>query len=176
MVLPNGVEATVNGQTVTVKGPKGQLETTLHANAKASVSDGEAGKEITVEMIDLDSKLNRSLWGTTRSNIQNMVTGVTEGYTKKLEVNGVGYKVAVSGSKLTLNVGYSHPVDYQLPESVKAEVEKNLITLTSIDKQLLGQVAAEIRKVRKPEPYKGKGIKYDDEIIRRKAGKAAKAA
>ena len=176
MVLPNGVEATVNGQTVTVKGPKGQLETTLHANAKASVIDGEAGKEIAVEMADLSSKLNRSLWGTTRSNIQNMVTGVTEGYTKKLEVNGVGYKVAVSGSKLTLNVGYSHPVDYQLPESVKAEVEKNLITLTSIDKQLLGQVAAEIRKVRKPEPYKGKGIKYDDEIIRRKAGKAAKAA
>lgn len=176
VVIPSGVELTVNGSTVTVKGPKGQLETTLHANASVTVADGEAGKEATVVMTDLNSKLNRSLWGTTRSNLQNMIVGVTEGYTKQLEVNGVGYKVAVNGNTVKLDVGFSHPVEYKLPEGVKAEAEKNLITLTSIDKQLVGQVAAEIRKVRKPEPYKGKGIKYVDEVIRRKAGKAAKAA
>lgn len=176
IVLPAGVEASVDGTRVTVKGPKGQLDLDVHANAQIAVVDGENGKEVQVTMVDLKSKLNRSLWGTIRSRVQNMVVGVTEGYTKKLEVNGVGYKVAVNGNTVRLDVGFSHPVEYALPDGVSAEVEKNLITLTSIDKQLLGQTAAEIRKVRKPEPYKGKGIKYDDEVIRRKAGKAAKAA
>ncbi|PIR47564.1 50S ribosomal protein L6 [Candidatus Uhrbacteria bacterium CG10_big_fil_rev_8_21_14_0_10_50_16] len=175
ILLPSGVEATVNGMNVTIKGGKGQLQTSVHANATVELRSGEEGNELVVTMADLDSKLNRSLWGTTRSNLQNMVTGVQTPYQKKLEVNGVGYKVAVNGQTIRLDVGFSHPVEYKLPEGISAEVEKNLITLTGIDKQIVGQVAAEIRKVRKPEPYKGKGIKYLDEIVRRKAGKAAKA-
>lgn len=175
VVLPKGVDATVDGSTVVVRGPKGELTLKLHAHVIVKLQEGEEGMELLVQMQDLDSKLNRSLWGTTRSNLRNMVVGVTEGYTKRLEVNGVGYKAAVNGSVVRLDVGYSHPVEYPLPTGVTGTVEKNLITLTSIDKELLGQTAAEIRKVRKPEPYKGKGIKYQDEVIRRKAGKAAKA-
>ncbi len=176
VVLPSGVEATVEGRKVTIKGPLGQLETTVHMNAKVALGDGGSGKELAVTMVDLESKLNRSLWGTTRTVLDNMVIGVTEGYKKQLEVNGVGYKVALQGAGIRLDVGFSHPVEYKLPEGIKAEVEKNVITISGIDKQKVGQVAAEIRKVRKPEPYKGKGIKYMDEVIRRKAGKAAKAA
>ncbi|HBU27907.1 TPA: 50S ribosomal protein L6 [Candidatus Uhrbacteria bacterium] len=175
ILLPAGVEAKVNGTEVIIKGSKGQLQAHVHANTSVEVRSGEEGNELVVTMTDLDSKLNRSLWGTTRSNLQNMVSGVQEPYVKKLEVNGVGYKVAVNGQTIKLDVGYSHPVEYKLPEGITAEVVKNLITLTGINKQLVGQVAAEIRKVRKPEPYKGKGIKYLDEVVRRKAGKAAKA-
>ena len=176
VVLPAGVEASVEGSAVTVKGPKGQLSTDVHENAKVSVVDGENGKQVVVEMENLDTKLNRSLWGTTRTNINNMVVGVTEGFKKQLEVNGVGYKVALQGKGLKLEVGFSHPVEYAMPEGVTAEVDKNIITVSGIDKQLVGHVAAEIRKIKKPEPYKGKGIKYIDEVIRRKAGKAAKTA
>ena len=161
---------------VTVRGPKGQLERSMHANARAEVRDGENGKEVVVTMEDLKSKLNRSLWGTMRTVIANMVVGVTEEYSKQLEVNGVGYKVALQGDSIKLDVGFSHSVNYKLPEGVKAVVEKNVITLSGIDKERVGQTAAEIRKVRKPEPYKGKGIKYMDEVIQRKAGKAAKTA
>ncbi len=105
-----------------------------------------------------------------------MVVGLTEGFTKQLEVNGVGYKVVLQGKKMVLNVGYSHPVDYNLPEGIDAQIEKNLITISGFDKQLVGQVAAEIRAIKKPEPYKGKGIKYLEEVIRRKEGKIAKTA
>jgi large subunit ribosomal protein L6 len=176
VILPDGVEATLEGRKITIKGPLGQLESTMHANTKVELGDDESGKILKVTMVDLESKLNRSLWGTTRTVLDNMVIGVTKGYKKQLEVNGVGYKVALQGSDIRLDVGFSHPVEYKLPAGIKAEVEKNLITIIGIDKQLVGQVAAEIRKVRKPEPYKGKGIKYIDEVIRRKAGKAAKAA
>ncbi|NQV12358.1 50S ribosomal protein L6 [Candidatus Uhrbacteria bacterium] len=176
IVLPSGVEASVEGKHVTVKGPKGQLELDVHKNATVSIADGEAGKEIAVAMTDLESKLNRSLWGTMRSNIANMVKGVTEGFSKQLEVNGVGYKVALQGNSLNLHLGYSHEIDFALPDGITAEVEKNVITVKGIDKQLVGHISAEIRKLRKPEPYKGKGIKYMDEVIRRKAGKAAKSA
>jgi large subunit ribosomal protein L6 len=120
--------------------------------------------------------LNRALWGTTRTRIANMIVGVTEGFQKSLEVNGVGYKVALSGAGLKLDVGFSHSVDFPLPSAVKAAVDKNVITLTSIDPELLGNVAARLRAIRKPEPYKGKGIKLTTETIRRKAGKAAKSA
>ena len=176
IVIPSGVEATVSSHHVSVKGPKGQLEIDVHPNTTIELIDGESGKEITVLVEDLSTKLNRSLWGTTRSNIANLVIGVTDGFSKQLEVNGVGYKVALSGSMLKLSLGYSHDIDFKLPDGVSAEVEKNVITLHGADKQMVGQTAAEIRKLRKPEPYKGKGIKYIDEVIRRKAGKAAKSA
>lgn len=176
IVVPGGVDVSVDGSHVVVKGPKGQLELDVHKNATVLVTDGEAGKEISVTMADLNSKLNRSLWGTMRSNIANMVHGVTEGFSKQLEVNGVGYKVALSGNSLKLSLGYSHEIDFALPEGMSAEVEKNVITVKGIDKQMVGHISAEIRKLRKPEPYKGKGIKYIDEVIRRKAGKAAKSA
>lgn len=176
IVIPAGVEATVNGTHVAIKGPKGQLERDVHKNAILELRDGESGKEIVVTMTDLKSKLNRSLWGTVRTVIANMVIGVVEGYSKQLEVNGVGYKVALQGDSIRLDVGFSHQVNYKLPEGIKAEVEKNVITVSGIDKERVGQVAAEIRKIKKPEPYKGKGIKYMDEVIRRKAGKAAKTA
>lgn len=120
-----------------------------------------------------EGKQQRALWGLWRSLIKNMVIGVTIGYQKKLEINGIGFKAAVSGNKLTLNVGFSHPVIYELPAGVTAKIEANTIILSGFDKQLVGEVAAQIRKIKKPEPYKGKGIKYSDEVIRRKAGKTA---
>jgi large subunit ribosomal protein L6 len=172
IVVPQGVEVSITDEAVVVKGPKGQLEQALHP--RVTVNQDEDGLRVTV--VDPSVKQDNALWGLYASLLMNMVTGVTEGYEKKLEVNGVGYKVAASGNKVTLNVGYSHPVDFTLPEGVQVAVEKNVITLTGINKQLVGQTAADIRKVRKPEPYKGKGIKYVDEVIQRKAGKAGKAA
>ena len=130
-------------------------------------------KEIKFSVDNQDDGREKALWGLLRTLVKNMVDGVNQGYEKKLEINGVGYRAAVSGDKLTLNVGYSHPVVYRLPAGVKAEVEANLITLTGIDKQLIGETAAQIRRIRKPEPYKGKGIKYIDELLRKKAGKTA---
>ncbi len=176
IVIPNGVEATVVDGHVSVKGPKGHLEIDTHPNMTVELKDAESGKEIAVTVEDLSTKLNRSLWGTTRSNIANLVTGVTDGFSKQLEVNGVGYKVALNGNVINLHLGYSHEINFKLPDGVSAEVEKNVITLSGPNKQTVGQTAAEIRKLRKPEPYKGKGIKYMDEVIRRKAGKAAKSA
>lgn len=169
ITIPSDVTVTIDGQTVSVKGPKGELQQVL--SPLVSVTQDE--QNLIVDLQDKDDQSEYAIWGTSASILGNMVEGVTEGFKKELEVNGVGYKVALQGKKLVLNVGYSHPVEFNLPEGVDAEVEKNVITLTSADKQKLGQAAAEIRKVRKPEPYKGKGIKYMDEEIRRKAGKAA---
>jgi large subunit ribosomal protein L6 len=121
-----------------------------------------------------EDKDDRSLWGLFRVLINNMVEGVVKGFEKKLEINGVGYKAAVTGRKLILNVGFTHPVEFVIPDQIEIKVEKNLVTIAGVDKQKVGQVAAEIRAIRKPEPYKGKGIKYLEEIIRRKAGKSAK--
>ncbi len=176
MVLPAGVEATVAGNDVTIKGPKGSLSVALHSHAKVAVGEAEGAKALTVTMTATESTLDRALWGTMRANLRNAVEGVTKGFEKQLEMNGVGYKVALNGRTLKLDVGFSHPVLYPLPDGINAAVEKNVITLTGIDKQLVGHTAAEIRKIRKPEPYKGKGIKYMEETIRRKAGKAAKSA
>lgn len=131
------------------------------------------GKEVLVERPN-DLKKMKSLHGLTRSLLNNMVIGVTDGFEKKLELNGVGYRVAKSGNKLTLNLGFSHPVEMTDPEGVTAEVQDNIITVKGIDKELVGQYAANIRDKKRPEPYKGKGIKYADEVIRRKAGKAGK--
>ena len=170
IAVPAGVEVKVDGSTVTVKGPKG----TLTKEFKPSMSIAVDGGFVTVTRPD-DEKENRALHGLTRTLINNMVVGVTEGYKKVLEVNGVGYRAAKSGNKLTLSLGYSHPVEMIDPEGIETVLEgQNKITVQGIDKEKVGQYAAEIRDKRRPEPYKGKGIKYADEVIRRKVGKTGK--
>lgn len=169
ITLPAGTTARMDGAHLIVKGPKGELKEKIHDLALLELSE----TTITVSVAHPTIKTERAIWGLFRSLINNMVVGVNQGYEKKLEVNGVGYRAAVAGDKLTLNVGYSHPVEFTLPKGISAAVAANVITLTGIDKYLLGETAAQIRKIRKPEPYKGKGIKYADEIIRRKAGKTA---
>ncbi|MBF0625032.1 MAG: 50S ribosomal protein L6 [Magnetococcales bacterium] len=165
--LPSGVEVRIDNHTVTVKGKLGQLTQTF--------SDGVAikqeGHDLTVALLREDRQ-GRALWGLTRSLLHNMVTGVTTGFTKKMEINGVGYRAAVEGRVLKLTLGYSHPVNFMLPAGISVTVEKNTsLTLSGIDRQLLGQTCADIRKYRPPEPYKGKGIRLADEVIHRKEGK-----
>ncbi|PLX27518.1 50S ribosomal protein L6 [Candidatus Parcubacteria bacterium] len=167
--IPAGVDVKIDKTFITVKGPKGELKQKLSDLVKVEVTE----KEVSVSVAKPDNKKERSFWGLYRSLVNNMITGVTEGYEKKLEVNGVGYRVAASGKKLNLNLGFSHPVEFELPEGITAAVEGNIITISGFDKQLVGETAARIRKLRKPEPYKGKGIKYIDEIIQRKEGKTA---
>ena len=168
ITVPAGVEVNVaDGNVVTVKGPKGTLTQNLHPNMTIT----QEGNVITVTRPN-DLKENRSLHGLTRTLLNNMVVGVTEGYTKKLEVNGVGYRVAKEGNKLVMNLGYSHQVIVEEVEGITIEVpDPNHINIVGCDKQQVGQFAAEVREKRPPEPYKGKGIKYVDEVIRRKAGK-----
>ncbi len=172
ITIPQGVTVEVKDAMIVVTGPKGTLSRVLHPLVTVHIVDDS----VSVDVENKEVKKERSLWGTFSSHIQNMVDGVTKGFTKQLEVNGVGYKVAMQGKDLKIDVGYSHPVLFEVPAVVSASVEKNVITLESPDKEVLGAIAAEIRAIRKPEPYKGKGIKYMDEQIRRKAGKAAKAA
>lgn len=167
-----GVDVTIDGRHVTVKGPKGSLERMFHRRVEFK----QDANIISVTVKKPDEKMSRELWGTSRMLLANMITGVKDEFEKKLEVNGVGYKAAISGKKLELNVGYSHVVNLEIPDDITVTVEKNIITVKGIDKQKVGQIAAEIRQTRKPEPYKGKGIKYIDEVIRRKAGKVVKAA
>ena len=170
--LLTGTQAKIEDGFIVVNGPKGELKEKLHDLIKVEISE----KEIKVNVKNSDNKKEKAFWGLYRSLIKNMVIGVNDGYEKKLEINGVGYRAAISGNMLTLNVGFSHPVDYSLPAGISAQVEGNIITISGIDKQLVGEVAAQIRKIKKPEPYKGKGIKYVDEIIRRKEGKSAAKA
>lgn len=167
--IPDGVTLAVADSIVKVKGPKGELEYSLSENVKLNID----GSQASVSVDNPEDGNQNMLWGTNTSLILNMVQGVKDGYSKQLEINGVGYKVASSGQKLTLNLGFSHPIDFEIPKGIEAKVEKNLITISGIDKQQVGQVAAQIRKLRPPEPYKGKGIKYVDEVVRRKAGKTA---
>ena len=177
--IPEGVQVSIKDDMIEVSGPKGKLIENLVPMVNVEIKDlsaGRQGKEILVSVKNETNKEERSRWGLQRSLINNMVVGLTEGFTKQLEVNGVGYKVVLQGQKLVLNVGYSHPVDYNLPAGIEAQIEKNVITLKGYDKQLIGKVAAEIRSIKKPEPYKGKGIKYMEEVIRRKEGKIAKTA
>ena len=170
IAVPAGVTVEIaENNHVTVKGPKGTLERTLPSEMTI-VKEGEV---ITVTRPN-DLKKMKSLHGLTRTLLNNMVVGVTTGYTKVLEVNGVGYKVSKAGKTLTLNLGYSHPVVMEDPEGIESTVAENKITITGIDKEKVGQYAAEIRDKRRPEPYKGKGIKYADEVIRRKVGKTGK--
>ena len=170
IAIPAGVTVEVaENNKVTVKGPKGTLERVLPAEMEIKVE----GAEIVVSRPN-DLKKMKSLHGLTRTLINNMVVGVTAGYEKKLEVNGVGYKVSKAGKKLTLSLGFSLPVEMEDPEGIETTVDNNIIVVKGIDKEKVGQFAAEIRDKRRPEPYKGKGIKYADEVIRRKVGKTGK--
>ncbi len=170
IAVPAGVTVDIaENNHVTVKGPKGTLERSLPTEMEIKLE----GDVITVTRPN-DLKKMKSLHGLTRTLINNMVVGVTAGYTKVLEVNGVGYKASKAGKTLTLNLGYSHPVVMEDPEGIESTVADNKITITGIDKEKVGQYAAEIRDKRRPEPYKGKGIKYADEVIRRKVGKTGK--
>lgn len=168
--LPSGVEVTIQGSHVKVKGPKGQLERDFHPDMKIALED----KQVVVTRPS-EARTHKALHGLTRALIHNMVVGVSEGYVKQLNIVGVGYKVEAKGKGLLLNLGYSHPIEYQGPEGVQFEVDSkaNTIKVLGIDKEKVGQTSAEIRKMRPPEPYKGKGVMYADERIRRKAGKAA---
>ena len=170
VVIPAGVTVDIaEGNKVTVKGAKGTLVRELPVEMEIKIEDGHV-----VVTRPNDLKKMKSLHGLTRTLIHNMVVGVSEGYTKELEVNGVGYKAAKQGKKLTLSLGYSHPVEMEDPEGLESEVQDNKIIIKGIDKEKVGQYAAEIRDKRRPEPYKGKGIKYADEVIRRKVGKTGK--
>ena len=168
--VPSGVELKTDGAQITVKGPKGEMKLNVHPNMKLEVADGE------IKVLrPSDTKTDRALHGLTRSLVNNMVVGVTSGFSKQLNIVGVGYKVELKGKGLVLNLGFSHPIDYSPPVGVEFDVDakKNTIVVKGIDKQKVGQAAAEIRSFRPPEPYKGKGIMYSTERIRRKAGKAA---
>jgi large subunit ribosomal protein L6 len=165
--VPAGVTASVNGQMVSVKGPKGELKVVLNDQVLAKMEQGG----IKVDPRD-KSKLARSSWGLSRTLVSNLITGVTVGYTKSLEITGVGYRAALNGKSLQLNLGYSHDVTYEIPAGIDIKVPKPTeIVISGIDKQRVGQVAAEIREYREPEPYKGKGVKYAGEYIFRKEGK-----
>ena len=166
--LPKGVDIKIDGQQVEVKGPKGTLQREFHALVEVVKEDNSV--KITPRE---DTQTARALWGLSRSLLNNMVTGVSQGFTRVLEVNGVGYRAELKGEALNLALGFSHPVVFDLPKGISASVEKNTqITLTGIDKELVGLTAARIRAYRPPEPYKGKGIKYAEETLRRKVGKA----
>ena len=170
IAVPAGVTVEIaENNHVTVKGPKGTLERTLPSEMDIKLE----GEEVVVTRPN-DLKKMKSLHGLTRTLIHNMVVGVSEGYTKELEVNGVGYKAAKQGKKLTLSLGYSHPVEMEDPDGIETKVDGNKIIVSGISKEKVGQFAAEIRDKRRPEPYKGKGIKYVDEVIRRKVGKTGK--
>ncbi|WP_207262614.1 50S ribosomal protein L6 [Desulfovibrio sp. Huiquan2017] len=165
--IPSGVEVSVGASEIQVKGPKGTLNTPVDSSVGYKIEDGK----VYVSRAD-DSRRSRDQHGLRRTLLANCVDGVTKGFSKTLEVIGVGYKVSVQGKKVVLAVGYSHPVEFDLPAGLEAKVEGAKLTIEGIDKQLVGEIAAQIRRVRPPEPYKGKGIKYLDEIIRRKAGKS----
>ena len=167
ITVPSGVNVDLKDNVATVKGPKGQLQRRLHAEMTVSLEDGV----ITVTRPS-DAGKHRALHGLTRTLINNMVEGVTNGFSKSLEIRGVGYKAEPTAKGARLVVGYSHPVDYDAPDGVKISIEGSIVKIEGIDKEKVGQVAAEIRKVRPPEPYKGKGIRYENEQVRRKAGKA----
>lgn len=170
--IPATVTVAVNGQEISVTGPKGNLTTTIHQAVKAQVADGS----ILVQPKAKLSSKDRGLWGLYRALIANMVEGVQNGFEKKLEIEGVGFKAAVQGDELVMNLGFVNPVKIKKPEGITFAVEKNVITVSGINKAAVGQIAAEIRETKKAEPYKGKGIKYQGERIRRKEGKKVVAA
>ena len=168
--VPSGVDVTIDGRNVTVTGPKGSLSRSLHPDMTVSREDGTI-----VVTRPTEQKTHKQLHGLTRTLVNNMVVGVTDGYRKGLEITGVGYRAALNGRKLTLNLGYSHPIEIDPPEGITFEVENpTRLAVVGIDKELVGQIAAAVRSTRKPEPYKGKGVRYSGEYIRRKAGKAGK--
>ncbi len=167
--VPNGVRISIEDKKITVKGSKGELS--LDIPNSISITRENSLLQVTPE--NKEDKEQRMKWGLIRALVANMVKGVSEGFEKKLEINGVGYKAIAQGKKIIMQLGYSHPVEIDIPEGIEVTVEKNIISIKGIDKYLVGEISAKIRSKRKPEPYKGKGIKYIDEIIRRKAGKKA---
>lgn len=174
ITIPAGVEIKIEGKKVFVKGPKGSLDVVMHDFASAEIQEADGVKAIVVTVKNPDNVKNKAVWGLTARLIINMIKGATQGFEKKLEINGVGFRAAMQGKNLKLDVGFSHPVEFVMPQGITAAVEKNVITISGIDRQLVGETAARIRKIKEPEPYKGKGIKYIDEVIRRKAGKSVK--
>ena len=165
--IPSGVSVTQNGREITVKGGKGELSTTVSSDVIVEIGETEIKVSPTKKTV-----FGRSIWGTTRANLNNMVKGVSEGFSRKLEINGVGYRAAMAGNKLQLNLGFSHPVEMEVPAGLSVTMDGNTkIEITGSDKQLLGQFASEVRAKRPPEPFKGKGVKYADEYIVRKEGK-----
>ncbi|MCX6792778.1 MAG: 50S ribosomal protein L6 [Candidatus Falkowbacteria bacterium] len=167
--LVKGSTAVLNNGILTVKGPKGELTQAINGLANVEIT----AEEIKVSVNDSISKKQRAMWGLFYSLINNMVIGVTEGYEKKLEIQGVGYKVANGSRALTFSLGFSHTINFPLPDGIEANAEGNIITVKGIDKQMVGEITAQMRRLKKPEPYKGKGIRYVGEIVRRKAGKTA---
>jgi large subunit ribosomal protein L6 len=168
--IPEGVTVEIKDNLVTVKGPKGELSEQIHKNIKVEIKDNEI-----ICTPKKDDKFSKSLHGLSRNLIANMVEGVTKGFEKRLEIIGVGYKAQAQGSKLILNLGFSHPIEYKAPDGITFDLDKdkkNIVIVSGINKQIVGEVAAKIRSYRKPEPYKGKGIRYIDEHVMRKAGKA----
>ena len=165
--VPGKTKITYKDRVITVQGEKGTLTRTIHAHM-----DLEIDKDVIKVTMQQETKSNRALQGLTRSLVANMVTGVEKGFEKVLEINGIGYRASLSGNTIVLNLGFSHPINFELPDGIAAKVDKkNTVTLSGINKELLGQTAASIRSLRPPEPYKGKGIKYADEYVQRKAGK-----
>lgn len=173
VAIPAGVTVEVSGAQVKVKGPKGEVVQKFDQRAVVSLGEDEGTKVVNVAITNIEEPFQRALWGTVRALIANAVVGVTEGYSKTLELNGVGYRVNVKGSTVVLTVGFSHDVEIPLPPGIVAKVDKTTLTLSGVDRQVVGEIAARIRAVQPPEPYLGKGIKYAGEVIRRKAGKAA---
>lgn len=166
--IPEGVEVKIEKKEITIKGPKGELKREIRPEVNVELKEKEL-----ILSIKNETKKAKAFWGLTRTLLANMIEGVTKGHEKKLEIQGVGYKANLEGENLVLIVGYSHPVNIKKPEDIDFKVEKNIIIVSGQDKELVGQIAAKIRKVRKPEPYKGKGIRYVGEYVRRKVGKKA---
>lgn len=168
--IPDNVQVDITDNVIKVTGPKGELE----LNFPPGVFVKRQDKQMTVGIENPEVKKNRAIWGTNRSLIANLITGVTTGFGKQLEINGIGFKAQVKDKALILNLGFSHPIDFPIPAGIEIKVDNNIITITGADKHLVGETAAQIRSLKKPEPYKGKGIKYLNEVIRRKAGKVVK--
>ncbi|MFH1632320.1 MAG: 50S ribosomal protein L6 [bacterium] len=173
IAIPSGVTVEIKDQNVNVKGPKGELNLVLHSCAHAEVKKGDDGDSLSITVDN--AKEDAAMWGTMRALVANMIHGVTEGWSKSLELNGVGFKMALEGNKLVLKLGFSHEIKFKIPEGISASIDGNVLTVSGADAAQVGQVAAEIRGFKKPEPYKGKGFRYTDEVVRRKVGKAAKS-
>jgi len=171
--IPKGVTVSISNDTVSTKGPKGTLTLKRHKDIEIKQAKDDEKRDVIVFERKGNLGPQRAAHGLMRALVGNMLVGVTEGFTRKLEINGVGYKAEIKGTKIVLSLGFSHPIDYQLPEGISAKVDKNLLILSGIDRQALGAATAKIRSFRPPEPYKGKGIKYLEETILRKEGKAA---
>lgn len=172
IALPEKVSAEIKAGSILIKGPKGELKNSIPNFIKIT----NEGNVLKLEIVGKNEEGNESaMWGTIRSIVSNMVCGVSEGYEKKLEIEGIGYKAQLQGDMLVLSLGFSHPIEFKAPEGIAFKLEKNSILISGVDKALVGKVASNIRKLKKPEPYKGKGIRYSGEIVRRKAGKKATA-